>query len=1161
MNRNIFLLKSLLAGCIMLLLGGCYDDTFRYYEGDLTEGETLVSFNVNFEPFASTDLTRAVSGGTNGDIMKNLEDLCLLIYDEGGDLVDGYPQNIPVSNVSYENRTDKDAAYASQGELPEYETQKIAEDKTASMKFDAVIPVGKYYIIAVANLGYKDYDTSKTYSTFEALTDPSSIYYGEYSTLHELRSMRMKWDYHEIGKNNQMLGIFNLTDELKTPRADSSFTPVAINKNGISLKAWLRRCASKITVDFDGSALRENIYVYIKDVQIKHIASDCTLGYGKDDCNYNNAAGVRKADGSDNNSNGSENSSNSANTDNKDNFASLASLLDESYNKQAITFGEGADYKNWPYITTGRPYIMNDDNKTRMDLHSLESPSLFFYENMQGESTYPKIPTADPSNNGRPVGSGNAAYDYDGLPYGTYVEVTAHYISTNYDNVGDGEIKYRFMIGKDVKKNCDAERNSHFKLTLKLRGNANEYDWHIDYSDLPGFDVPNPWYVSYVYNHSSNMPFKYTPPEGEELVKIEAEIIKNPWYPTPKNYGTDHEEADYPGGDDPTAYQPGAGNRGNGNGFLSLWSPMSEIGTDGTGHRDGTIVLDTEVGWPGYVAGGVNINDKFFYGKQGSKIDKSKRSFYVQTTDDKNSGNEAYTFMKHHDSDLKVDKYTFSVPLFTREKILVKQTGFTGNNPFVAKTRTAQLKLTAYTRPIGSNDENGTARESKVIDVIQVKRLVNPKGVYRKAGNNEDFHVVLSERTDITDPTFVATISNGPWRAEIIGDDNFITLNGRQTITGNTGSEINFWIRFNKTNNKNTPNKNAIVRVLYNNYTCTHLIYVRQGYAPQAISPTALGSLNSPKVATSQTPAVWSTFNMIAKNLEAEDPRDEGSMFKFGNIDDPIDAVNNVYGDTNGDGDGKVLLMTQSEFVEQGPFRITKPDGTISDDYTKPWNGENGITYSSNGFGKVHDQNEVASIHDFEQLFLTPNVQYGYGVLYADGASETQLESDKVFGYYRRAEAKDAKERGMRGVFAYYYDGDNAPYSGRNLFFPIGRSAYGHRKNAKEKDNSNRNGMGILRYCSIRSAPAIEEYVFIKPAPLFTSLYRREGAIYWAKEKVGYPNYLTWNGQPDSDGIKYPESTIAYGLDLNYFTLDVNTITQSNVDSGRDACFVRCVQK
>lgn len=209
----------------------------------------------------------------------------------------------------------------------------------------------------------------------------------------------------------------------------------------------------------------------------------------------------------------------------------------------------------------------------------------------------------------------------------------------------------------------------------------------------------------------------------------------------------------------------------------------------------------------------------------------------------------------------------------------------------------------------------------------------------------------------------------------------------------------------------------------------------------------------------------------------------------------------------------------------------------------------NAIAHSSNGFDDGNIAN-AAQMSDFEQLYLSKNLNFGYGVLYADGATDTQQDVSEAYGYYRRnAKSDGSSPRGMRGLFVYYLDGmetGGSTYNAKNIFFPIGRSGYGHRKDKKEGAGGNLNGDGILRYaCSRGDANTM----FSNVGPLFVSIYRRPGAIYWAKQSTN--SFLGWDGNPDSG--------TAYGLDINYFSFDVNAITGSNISNGADACFVRCV--
>lgn len=46
----------------------------------------------------------------------------------------------------------------------------------------------------------------------------------------------------------------------------------------MTLHAWIRRAASKVTVAYDASALKEGVFIYLKSVQIKDIPTHCYLG-------------------------------------------------------------------------------------------------------------------------------------------------------------------------------------------------------------------------------------------------------------------------------------------------------------------------------------------------------------------------------------------------------------------------------------------------------------------------------------------------------------------------------------------------------------------------------------------------------------------------------------------------------------------------------------------------------------------------------------------------------------------------------------------------------------------------------------------------------------------------------------------------------------------
>jgi hypothetical protein len=1145
MKRYTNILYAAMALFMVLWLPSCVDDGLGFYDGP-NDGEASLSLDMTFSPFSSGNLdTRANIENGNGKVLNILDDMYILVYDTDGNIVD-LGDNTYIKEVDLEtykpvdSDTDRKDEDASNG--------ATAEKKTLTVKnIPLRLPFGRYYIVAVANL------KQETYSALHALDADGKPM--NCKTLEGLRRIKVKWDNSSVRNNGEMMGYFtdselsNVANDV--PAANRMFGSVAVNRGGMKLHAWLRRCASKVTISFDGSKLRDNVSVYIKEAKIYDIPYDCTLGSGQpqgtneSEKSYNHRV---EKDG-----------------ETADGFyhgnPQVISYLPNNGNDATTEITDEKDViaQRWPRISKGRTEIRdNVEDKdeayaaaTPIDFHAETADALYFYENMQDNpDNKTKLSHADLENGGV---AGKTEVK-DGIKYGTYIEVEGFYTSNAYGNSTHGKIKYRFMLGKNVTDNFEAERNYHYKLTLCPRGNGNDADWHIDFEEPEGFHVPNPWYVSYLYNHDAMLPFSYVAPEGWTVTGLRAEIIKNPWYPTKAEIEKLSDpnleiKPTTPFGDETnsTAYNEPK-NQKDYNGFLSLRV------------TDDVIITDKKAGlsWPGYnKTGSSSINEKYYYGGRyydessktwkndadyEYKIDRSQRIYLEngvkKTYDGEEGTSQALKAREDFSYKKEGNTWSFDIPLFTRAKVLVKQTGYSGNNPFVGYQRIARVRLYVTLEKGGEKKE-----ESTDVNVVQVRRVVNPKGVYRRAGNNEPFKVTLMWLDGDDSDEFTPVASKGPWRAEIIGDANFITLDGKQTVSGSTDAPISFTIRFNRMNNdKNDKTvRNAVVRIQYHNYTCTHLIFVRQGYEPQEIVPSQHCRDKTTYPDYNANPVKWRTRNMIHGEKEAEDPRDEGSLFKFGNATQPIDAYSNVY---RIDGKEVYRNLQYSEFTNKGIYdlRLVDKDGNLLSKSVS-W-GDVDFKDGSNFAGSIPN---AATMRAYEQLYLSLNVQFGYGVLYADGATKTQEKIDDAYGYYRRDTPSGDSSKGMRGMFAYYWDGQltGGGYNGRNIFFPIGRSGYGHRKDGREGSGSSP-GNGILRYACSRGIPY---NVFAADAPLFVSIYRRPGAIYWSKT---VEEALEWNGEGK-------DAKQSYGLDINYFSFDVNAITNVNVSGGKDACFVRCV--
>lgn len=1062
---HLFTAVMLLAA--LIVSAGCSDDRFDIPYG-YPEGEVLLNVEMDFEPFTVQSVgSRAHDGGS----LNRLDDLCVVAFDKDGNLMEGFPVEISKGEHNLETnlipREDADASNNHKG-----------EEKTYHATFQLKVPYGRYYLYGVANLG--EYDASGNYisRTIDVLRKE-----GVLTDRKTFLETTQDWDEDIMLNNGEMLGYFTAGKQA-SPSTGKQMNdkPVDVNKPGLSLHCWLRRSASKVTIDFDGSGLDKNVKLYIRRATIHDIPVSCAIGAPNAPDAANEIITHKKTDYS------------------PDNTA------------DHIDFGQGDVYTAWPLITKDTPYIM--EGGKRKEFHNYDSPSLFLYENMQPDSDDDKTNKEQHSNEqGTVIGADDMK---DKVDYGSYIEVEAYYERTNLTNQkSEGKIIYRFMLGKDTKKNFEVERNYHYKITMCPRGYANDVDWHIDYYEKSGFEYKDPYYVSYLYNHDSTVRFRYTPPEGATIDHLDAEIIENNWWPSdPKaSYNTDAQAEQSKGELYPAGHKYAGRIKYLGNGFLSLRETSKPV------------IKFSDLGVSSYkwatVEANKSMNDNYFYGDESKGLkDSSQRRYWADGRND-GTAKEAYSVRKLGES------YMINFPVFTRAKNLIKDSGYTANNPYEGASRHAKIKVTVFFK----RKDGSTGQETKILRMEQVPRITNPTGIYRRSGNNENFEVVLTQKDGDNSKSFSAFKSDGPWMAEVIGDANFINLNGRSTIKGNN-DEIRFNVRFNKMNRDNKV-RNAVIRIRYHNYSCVHLIFVRQGYSAQQIVSGG---------------KYWHTGNVIAYEngtyAEAFDPRDEGSLFKYGTFTHGIDVKSNFYND-----DCTTPTKAELQSIVNTPFYEAKTDIMKPKKDALTWGGYDANYLPDKCFAA---NSGVAEMKDFEELYNREHVLQGFGVLYADGATTTQFSSKNVYGYCRHDEGTEI--RGMCGMFVYYWDPENqnASFTAHNLFFPIGRSGYGHRAHWTGPGSGESTQHGALRYACSRVD--LFETLWM---PLFYDLYRRKGAIYWARaEGNGY------------DIGSEADVATSIGLDINFFNFDVNSISVGSVikntqwggtrnNKTSDACFVR----
>lgn len=953
---------------------------------------------------------------------------------------------------------------------------KVEGDPYSTVRFKlSGVEYGNYRIYGVANM--------------PDLADDTKFPDEELRTPYALRSVSLVWDRTSVADNNQMFGYFTTAEDQHSAGFEGD--PIEIKSLKINLHAWLRRAASKVTVAVDGSELNPGVKVWIKSIQVRDIPRVCFLG--------------------------------------RDNVPATANLIqgDKIIVAEDDTSADGDDADN--IVTDALSYPRNIE-----DAHEPDAPSLFFYENMQGDGqlktqVWPDQGT-DPTEPKFPDGNtlGNPGYK-DGKIAGTYVEVVGYYEN----NIGSGPIVYRFMLGKNVTDNYDAERNTHYQLTLRLKGEANNNDWHIVYDHEPDLVAVTPGYVSYLYNQSTTYSFKVV---GGELIELTAEIPAdskaNKWSWAPKDGEVTPEDQAAEASVGGSVYWDGAVNDpGPWNGFLALRRPR------------GIIYGTLEEGYTASNPATYSLNKKVFYGLPANSKDASTGSFDPQDNSVYNLGFRKYDITpgthaeeggEYTISNSSPLEWDISLPLYTRQLVMTAQTSYTGVNPYIAYNRQAEVVFRAKVRR-----RNGDVEEvSKTIEVVQSRRVVNPKAVWREATSVKPFHVQLKILPSQTSHKFENLPSDGPWRAEVVTGKDWVQLlptpgysreipgeNGSVAITGegdpydpeNPGRFIDF--SFKPAGPSSTP-RGGIIHVYYNNYACVHTIFVRQGYDPIELYGTGV---------------MWHSFNLLSGGdddtpaLEVDAPEEEGSYFRLHNRKYPINSASCTAPDpfkiVNRDGER---------------FDITGPDGTVSDqmlwpDITLDPMPESWGAFKVNVNGRI-EECRLPTREDLHKILDNTNTIYGYGVMYADCATETAEDVDLVYG-----NGHHHGGHGMRGVALC------DATTGDQLFFPLAACGYGR---FKQNSRTGLSGflppwtLGVVQYANRDQWFDSTEGYGIQYKPLFYDLFQANGTLYWL------------------DG--------EYGLDINYSTLDFATNTHINLGvvvpadrdpdkTGSDAIHIRLV--
>lgn len=408
---NFSIILAFLA-MVVVILAGCTDD---FIDGpvDIPDAEVEFKGEVIFKPLVPTAVqtrTEAPEGGK----YKGIKSLYVFFFDSERKPVTEYSGNVDFTPAPSEGSTHE------------------------HITFKKKVRAGRYYVYAIANIS----DTQKS--------DLTSV-----TSIEDLRNFKLVWNGN-IENDLEMFGVFR-QDGAETVSGNEGFEAdelLAITPNTNSIHSWVRRAVSKVTVDFDGTNLKEGVTVYIKNAVLKDVPSGALLG-----------AESKAVSGSDTKA--------AADTDETADDGRIT-CTSSSY---SIDYGTGDSYSAWLPVTKETTSSTKWNGVSIGSFHDDNAKALPCYENMQGEPEG-KSKLQDSDDDGI-----IDSYEKDGVDNGTYLEVEGYYVADRPEYKSQGRIIYRFMLGADAVKNFDLIRNHHYKITMRFKDYGNDIDWHIEYGE------------------------------------------------------------------------------------------------------------------------------------------------------------------------------------------------------------------------------------------------------------------------------------------------------------------------------------------------------------------------------------------------------------------------------------------------------------------------------------------------------------------------------------------------------------------------------------------------------------------------------------------------------------------------------------------------------
>lgn len=442
-----------MAALMLTGLGSCVQEDFGL-RGDSGSRDGIALLIKLPEQTRVNPMSRALA--SDFDVVN---DLNIFVGDEGGEIKKRLYLDVSALTLGKENTIDADVTVTPKEDGNGYVEYTI----DFSPSYWSGVSIDKSTFYAVANWG------GAMKEVVDVMTDEGTPATAALNTINDLKGLKVR-ELKSEGNVHSSVPTPNVMYGEETPDRGEIDDPDDPSKKIKVVTVEMKRTAAMITLAMDGTGLYENIEISVDSVVLRNVPKSCTLGMDNKPTSHSEISEYGDMMGG-------------------VLFRSDVNLIGTK-RKNLDVYKDDSRFQT--FIGGHYTSITEGDFS---DVSGTFVQPLFLFENKQPDGTSGGDNNGNDEAHKRPNDCVIKNEDYDGsiADYNktgvcSYIEVYAKYTQykeTSADVSQKGTAVWRFFLGSNVTDNFAVERNTNYRITLKLNNTGigeKDYSWRVDAS-------------------------------------------------------------------------------------------------------------------------------------------------------------------------------------------------------------------------------------------------------------------------------------------------------------------------------------------------------------------------------------------------------------------------------------------------------------------------------------------------------------------------------------------------------------------------------------------------------------------------------------------------------------------------------------------------------